>query len=244
MKRHIPNLLTMANLVCGAIAVIVLSDCTVSSMGYWPALLFLAAFFDLLDGAVARALGVSGEMGKQLDSLADVVSFGLVPSLLVYRLLEESLPPSLMWMRWISMFQVCTAAYRLARFNISTDQTTDFRGMPSPAHGLFWAALVLSFTELDWPQAIGWTNWSIVVVLLSALTGWLMVSNLRMFGFKFKPGGFRANTIPYIYIGSLPVLAIGGLWLLPGVLTTVVVALLWYIVLSMVYAMQHRTSQS
>ena len=106
MKRHIPNLLTMANLVCGSIAVIVLSDCTVNGMGYWPALLFLAAFFDLLDGAVARALGVSGEMGKQLDSLADVVSFGLVPTLLVYRFLEDSLPVQYQWMRWISMINV------------------------------------------------------------------------------------------------------------------------------------------
>jgi CDP-diacylglycerol---serine O-phosphatidyltransferase len=242
VKRHIPNLLTMANLVCGSIAVIVLSDCTVNGMGYWPALLFLAAFFDLLDGAVARALGVSGEMGKQLDSLADVVSFGLVPTLLVYRFLEDSLPVQYQWMRWISMINVCAAAYRLARFNISSSQTKDFQGMPSPAHGLFWAAIALSLTEMDWSLHFGGIVWSIVLMVLSVLTAWLMVSDLRMFSFKLKPGGFSANTIPYIYIGSLPLLAIGGLWLLPGILTTLVAGLIWYILLSMVYAMQHRTS--
>lgn len=241
MKRHIPNLLTMCNLVCGVVALILLTDRPVEAMGYVPGLLFLAAFFDLLDGAIARALGVSGEMGKQLDSLADVISFGLVPTFLVYRFLEASLPAEWMALRWISLLHVCAAAYRLARFNISTDQTTDFLGMPSPAHGLFWAAMALSMQEQDWPSVLGYTQWSLMLVFLSMLTSWLMVSKMRMFSFKFKPGGFSANRIAYTYIGLLPLVLVLGLLVLPGILTTLVVALLLYMGLSAIYAVQHHS---
>jgi CDP-diacylglycerol--serine O-phosphatidyltransferase len=234
-KAYIPNALTMGNLVCGSMAVVLLADRTVDGWGYLPGLLFLAAFFDLLDGAIARALGVSGEMGKQLDSLADVVSFGLVPSLLIYRFLEEALPSDYAAWRWLALVNVCAAAYRLARFNISTDQTKDFRGMPSPAHGLFWAAVALSIVEKDWPMVWPWYVWASVLVALSLLTAWLMISNLRMFSFKLKPGGWKANPIPYLYIASLPVIALLGWLILPGLLTTLVVAMLWYMALSVVY---------
>ena len=240
MKKHIPNLLTLGNLVCGVVALILLADRPIEGMGYLPGLLFLAAFFDLLDGAIARALGVSGEMGKQLDSLADVISFGLVPTFIIYRLLESSLPPDMLWLRWVALVNVSGAAYRLARFNISTDQTTDFMGMPSPAHGLFWAALALSFQEKDWAIALGFGTWSVVLVILSLFTAWLMVSSMRMFSFKFKPGGFSANPIPFIYIGMLPVLALLGWLFLPGFLTTLVAAMLLYMGMSAVYAFQRR----
>lgn len=228
----------MGNLVCGAVALLLLADRPIETMGYLPGLLFLAAFFDLLDGAVARALGVSGEMGKQLDSLADVISFGLVPTFIVYRLLESALPPEWVHLRWISVVHVCAAAYRLARFNISTDQTTDFLGMPSPAHGLFWASVALSMHERDWSVVLGYSAWSAVVLVLSVTTAWLMVSKMRMFSFKLKPGGFAANRIPYIYVGLLPVVAAVGLLWLPGILTTLVLGLLLYIALSGVYALQ------
>jgi CDP-diacylglycerol---serine O-phosphatidyltransferase len=238
MKRHIPNLLTLGNLVSGTVALILLADRPVETMGYIPGLLFLAAFFDLLDGAIARALGVSGDMGKQLDSLADVVSFGLVPTFIVYRMLESCLPPEWIFLRWIAVIHVCAAAYRLARFNISTDQTTDFLGMPSPAHGLFWASVALSMHERDWSVVLGYGTWTGVLLFLSVITAWLMVSKMRMFSFKFKPGGFAANRIPFIYVGLLPVVAVVGLLFLPGILTTLVVGILLYMALSGVYALQ------
>ncbi len=184
----------------------------------------LAAFADLLDGLVARAIGAASEMGKQLDSLADVVSFGVVPSFWLYRILQ---PEIKMWAA-IAFLLAVAAAFRLARFNLDTSKSTGFKGLPVPANGLFWLS-VLSLTEtepLSNPILIG-------LVLLFAF---LMASTLPLLSFKFSNFSWKENTMKFILIGSIVLAAIGSHFILKKVLWTVPIALLLYLILS---AVQH-----
>lgn len=230
--RHLPNLLTLANLFCGCIAIaFVLSAqnfTTNFDMGeyievpavaqpYWGSVfIFLAAIFDMLDGWVARALKVFSPIGKDLDSLADVVSFGIAPSMILMKMLWSSymLQPEAMDVSMLAMspafLVACFAALRLARFNISsTEQSQFFKGMPVPAVGIF----VASFPLIQWQNPLGlglqlYNTW--LLYALIALLCWLMVSGVRFF--KFIPSGFSiGNLWPQLIIiiaaaASFPVL--------------------------------------
>lgn len=238
LKDQIPNLLTSANLVCGAIAAV-----NVSVFGiYTPAvfLVFLAAIFDLFDGAVARMLKVDGEMGKQLDSLADVVSFGLVPSIIVYKLLDDSLPLHLNTLKYLAFANVVAAAVRLARFNISVNQTKDFSGMPSPANGIFWASIAAPFAwkiysgDLEIMSNTSALPLNFVLTML-AVTSLLMVSSVRMFSFKFKSGGIKANLFPSIYVAIILIVGTLSIVFTGQILTAVPVCIIVYMILSFAY---------
>ncbi|RYD52412.1 MAG: CDP-alcohol phosphatidyltransferase [Sphingobacteriales bacterium] len=199
--RHLPNLLTLANLFCGCCAIaLVLSAQNFSVTTDYehfievPAVeqpwlgtifIFLAAFFDLIDGAVARALRVSSPLGKDLDSLADVVSFGVAPSMILYKLLwaawmrqPEAMDISL-WATAPAFLIAVFAAYRLARFNHAPPQS-GFTGMPTPAVGIAIAALPL--VPLYGPQALAnlllrpWMLYALILALC-----YLMVSKIRFF---------------------------------------------------------------
>ena len=204
-KRHIPNLFTLGNLLCGSVAIVMALQN--DHFRFWPILIFIAAFLDLFDGAIARALKVSGDFGKQLDSLADVISFGLAPSVIAYKILEIELPVGLENLKYIAFVNVMCAALRLARFNISTDQTTDFHGMPSPPNGILWASLAMVY-ELVSTGALGSFNftWSIALPLI-LLSSWLMVSPIRMFSFKMK-GGLLKNKLQFSFVCSIVLVGI------------------------------------
>lgn len=252
-KKHIPNALTLANLICGSIAIVNLAEGGEPIISGW--LIFAAAFFDLLDGAVARALGVSGDLGKQLDSLADVISFGLAPSVIAYHFLSLHLPGNLSMIKYLVFMNVAAAAIRLARFNISTDQKHDFSGMPSPANGIFWASILLTFHWYIEHQVMnaginvgstyfvmwnGYQNFMYVILLLILLSSWLMVSPIRMFSFKFQKGGFSNNQIPFIFIGLVVITTIFFLAAYQSIIPAIPICMLLYIVLSFVY---HFTNQ-
>jgi CDP-diacylglycerol---serine O-phosphatidyltransferase len=241
MKKQIPNLFTLGNLVCGSIAV--LKICQEGFYTPYVFLLFLAGFFDVLDGAVARALKVSGEMGRELDSLADVVSFGLAPSVIAYQMLSEALPPSFEWMKYLAFINVACAAHRLAKFNISTDQTTDFSGMPSPANGLFWGAISVAAWDVyaNTSSAYFYTSFSPWVILsLLFLTSFLMVSTFRMFSFKMK-GGLMQNKIQLTYIITALLLPVITFIIWHSIFAAVPIAIVVYMGLSGVY---HARSKS
>ena len=217
-KAIIPNTLTMLNLVMGCAALL--------AHNVQDAFLFvlIAAFADLLDGLVARAIGAASEMGKQLDSLADVVSFGVVPSFWLYRILQ---PEIKMWAALAFLLAVA-AAFRLARFNLDTSKSTGFKGLPVPANGLFWLS-VLSLTETE-PLS----NQILVgLILLFAL---LMASTLPLLSFKFSNFSWKENAMKFILIGSIIISAVGSHFILKKVLWTVPIALLLYLILS---AVQH-----
>lgn len=243
LKQHIPNLFTISNLICGSLSVVNLLEGGNPAWSGW--LIFLAAFFDLLDGAIARALGVSGELGKQLDSLADVVSFGLAPSVIAYHFLSNNLSADLSFLKYITFINVAAAAIRLARFNISTDQKNDFSGMPSPANGLLWAAIIVAYqwmmervllhTSLDDTQQMAF-----LILFLVALSSWLMIAPVRMFSFKFKPGGFAQNKIPFLFIALLVVIAIVFLVVFQSIIPAIPICILVYILLSFLYHFQQK----
>jgi CDP-diacylglycerol--serine O-phosphatidyltransferase len=248
--RNIPNLFTLLNLVFGCIAIIFILQ-TGQTIAYidpqgftqvdlpekitWGALfIFGAAIVDFLDGFVARLFKASSEMGKQLDSLADVVSFGVAPGLIIYQLLrisyaqeEGGLDTSLM-MLLPALLIPCAAAWRLAKFNIDSEQTYSFRGVPTPAVGL----VIASFPLIIWFQVLDvqayfihkWILYGITVVL-----SWLMISNVPMMSLKFKDHSIR-NNMPKLILLVLGIVAVLLLkWL------AVPVIFIAYVILSLVF---------
>jgi CDP-diacylglycerol--serine O-phosphatidyltransferase len=163
-------------------------------------------------------------MGKQLDSLADVVSFGVVPAFWLYQLLQ---PEIKLWAAFAFLLAVA-AAFRLARFNLDTSKSTGFKGLPVPANGLFWLS-VLSLTETE-PLSTE------VLIGLILLFAFLMASTLPLLSFKFSNFSWKENAMKFILIGSIIIAAIGSHFILKKVLWTVPIALLLYLILS---AVQH-----
>jgi CDP-diacylglycerol--serine O-phosphatidyltransferase len=231
--RLLPNALTLANLACGSIAAYHIAH----SYDATPAvyLIFLAAFFDLLDGAAARKLGVSGDMGRELDSLADVVSFGLVPSLIIFTMLEQSLDGALQPFKYVAFANVLAAAYRLARFNVSESSGKTFNGMPSPANGIFWASMLAIVVESHHPALLPNEYWiwpANVVLTFLTITTLLMVSHVEMFSFKFRPGGIKANKTQAVFILIGSTLSIGIYSFFEQWLFIIPILILLYIIIS------------
>ena len=218
--KQIPNIFTLANLVLGALAIIFILQPGESIMNYngedwkvylpervqWGALfIFLAALVDFLDGFVARMLGADSEMGKQLDSLADVVSFGVAPGMIMYQLLRISFayePNGLdtnMAKLLPALLIPAAAAYRLARFNIDKEQSYGFKGIPAPAAGLFIASLPMVLLY-NYANAQGWllNQWVLYAVIL--LVSWLLVSRLPMMAMKFRNFDLRSNWQKYVLL--------------------------------------------
>ncbi len=250
MTKQIPNIFTLINLFLGCIAIMyTLQTETISiyvgddlSTHYnIPERLTVAAYFisavvDFLDGFVARLLNATSEMGKQLDSLSDVVSFGVAPSMILYQLLRTSFIKEETGLETsvISLFPAfivaCAGAYRLARFNIDTTQAYGFKGVPIPAAGLLIASfpLILHFGN-SWVDAGEWlTNkWVLYVIIL--LISWLMVSTLPLMALKFKDYTLK-NNLPKVMLLVITVAAAVLLkWL------AVPVVFIAYIILSLLY---------
>ena len=194
----IPNMLTLANLVSGAIAVIA----TLQYHNYTLALclVVLAAVFDFLDGFVARLLNQQSPRGVQLDSLADDVTFGLVPALVMFDMYNHTTSYygcECAFMNYCGYLTLLIAAFsvlRLAKFNIDTTQSTEFSGLPTPANAL----LLLSLAML-------WQSGNIAlyqehILLLSIAMSLLLISPIRMFALKFKGFGWQGNQLRYIFI--------------------------------------------
>lgn len=217
-KAIIPNTLTMLNLVMGCAALLA------HNVQEAFAFVLIAAFADLLDGLVARAIGAASEMGKQLDSLADVVSFGVVPSFWLYKILQ---PEIKIWATIAFMLAVA-AAFRLARFNLDTSKSTGFKGLPVPANGLFWLS-VLSLTETE-PLS------NQILVGLVLLFAFLMASTLPLLSFKFSNFSWKENATKFVLIALIILSAVVTHFILKKVMWTVPIALLLYLILS---AIQH-----
>lgn len=246
--RHLPNILTLANLFCGcmAIAFITASQPYLASLGdtpywvtgteqaYWGAIcIALAAVFDVLDGLTARALKLFSSIGKDLDSLADVVSFGVAPSMILFKMLwaaHISQPDALevsMWGMAPAFLVACFGALRLARFNVSVSTGSKFTGMPIPAAGI----LIASFPLINWyvPPMGKYLNnvWTLYGII--ALVCLLMVSKLSFF--KLMPSQWNISSLwPRL------VLLIAAAVLFPFMSFAAIPALfVLYIVLSLLY---------
>lgn len=196
ITSYIPNTLTCLNLVSGALATVMALNPEWSLWGLpaqtWAFILIgLATCFDFWDGFSARLLHAYSPMGKELDSLADLVSFGLAPSMLMMSLMFACACSK--WVALVSLFIVVCGALRLAKFNIDTRQTTSFIGLPIPANAIFWIGF------LGWVNVHGYPG-DVVTCILIAVVSLLMVSELKMFSLKFSSWGVRDNVRRYVII--------------------------------------------
>jgi CDP-diacylglycerol--serine O-phosphatidyltransferase len=209
LKSQIPNILTLSNLVLGGISIF-FSATNRPEMAAW--LILVAAALDLADGLVARALGVSGELGKQLDSLADVISFGLGPAFIALQfngVFTEDV--RLTWKAtalFLPLIMAAFSAYRLASFNIDERQSTEFRGLPTPANALFWVGMALAGTGgvLSSEAINTWVDYfrqsTGLVGFASVLLGLLLIAETPLLALKFDRFGFRGNENKILLIGA------------------------------------------
>ncbi len=192
-KSFLPNFLTLMNLLSGVLSVLV-------SLRYddklWLAglLIIIGSVFDFFDGFVARKLGVSGELGKNLDSLSDVVSFGVAPGFIVFALLAKAEVPN--YLAYTGFLIPLFSALRLAKFNVDTEQKYYFKGLPTPAMALFFVGLAMSYS---FEKHTFFLN-DYFVVLMAVIMSVLMVSNVPMFSLKFGNFSFRDNKLRYIFL--------------------------------------------
>lgn len=226
IKNSIPNTITCLNLISGAVACILAfhySEKIGPLMGYEWAFICIgaAAVFDFCDGAAARLLHAYSDLGKELDSLADLVSFGVAPAMLVFNTIAIANHNSLSPWAFIALLIPAMGALRLARFNIDSRQTTSFIGLPIPAGAIFWIGFTAWCIESGMP-----VNW--LTALIVAIMSIVMVSNIGMFSLKFKNFSFAENIRRYIIIAVAIafVVTLG----VPGLMWTI----LFYILLSTV----------
>ena len=222
MKRlssYIPNIITCCNLTAGSLAVIMALRGTFEQAAIF---ILIAAVCDFLDGLSARLLHAYSDMGKELDSLSDLISFGLAPGLMVYALLNDYLLlpyGNLEYLAYIALLIPVAGGIRLAKFNVDDRQTTSFIGLPIPANALFWIGVCFADTR-DWHP--------VIILALIVLFSYLMVSNLPMFSLKASNLSWSNNELRYILIiTSLGLIIWLGLTGLAG-------AIIAYILLSLI----------
>jgi CDP-diacylglycerol--serine O-phosphatidyltransferase len=205
LKKHIPNLLTLLNLISGSSGIIASMN---GSYKMAFGLMILAAIFDFLDGMVARILGVSGELGKELDSLSDVVSFGVLPSIIMYNLMnlglgnhESMMHFGISYFPFLALIIGAMSSYRLAKFNLDTRQSNSFIGLPTPANAIFIGALSLLIhlhAGNDLVQIIGHP---LVLMVISLVMSYLLIAEIPLFALKFKDLHWQGNEIRFVFIG-------------------------------------------
>jgi len=188
IKKHIPNFITSLNLFSGCIAVYLAFQG--NYQGAFIAIL-LSAVFDFFDGFAARLLKAYSPMGKELDSLADVVSFGVAPGAIVFSLLSEINISA--WLPYLAFLIPVFSALRLAKFNIDERQSASFIGLPTPANAIFWAGLGFSYSNFLVSNV-----W--ILVALTLLFSYLLVAEIPMFALKFKSLTWSKNKIQYLFL--------------------------------------------
>lgn len=225
VKKHIPNILTLLNLLSGTIAVyFAVKEELVLAAGF----VFLGIFFDFFDGFAARMLKVKGELGKQLDSLADVVTSGVVPGIVLFQLILKSQEynhwenaiasifktesddyfSTAFFIAILGMVYTLGAAYRLAKFNIDERQTTSFIGLPTPAAALTVLSLPLILTYTNYEFAEKLIRNQYFLIGLSFLLCYLMNAEIPLFSLKFKDYSFKNNKIKFVFLGITLILII------------------------------------
>lgn len=191
MHKHIPNFLTCCNLACGCVGVISLIEGWNVPVAYF---VWLAGVFDFFDGFAARWLKMTSPIGKELDSLADMVSFGLVPSLFLYTTLSLESPFS--YLPYIAILMAICSALRLAIFNLDETQSDSFKGLPTPANAFFITALpFLQSPIFDIVYS------PLVMAIITVVFSLLLVSRIELFALKFKNFSWNDNKIRFTFLG-------------------------------------------
>jgi len=209
LKKHIPNFITILNLLCGCVAIVAAFDGMMVLSAY---LIVLAAILDFMDGMLARLLDAFSEVGKQLDSLADVISFGMAPGVILYCLMltNSSTPELLINNTNIAPFAAflipAFSALRLAKFNIDTDQATSFTGLPTPANALLISSFPLIIASAAATNEFPFAEFSRIIqlpyflIITTVFLSYLLISKIKLFSLKFKNFEWKDNRIRYIFI--------------------------------------------
>ncbi|MCU0429506.1 MAG: CDP-diacylglycerol--serine O-phosphatidyltransferase [Cytophagaceae bacterium] len=208
MKKHLPNALTCLNLLCGCLGIVCCFGPDLYGMESLKTasyFIYAGALFDFLDGFAARWLKVSSEIGKQLDSLADMVTFGLLPSMILFRILSfQSMLEDSSW-QWSCLAAFCVAVFsalRLAKFNIDTRQSSSFIGVPTPANAVLISSFPFIFSS---DTMLAWQH-PVILAIGSVLLSLLLVSELPLFALKLKSLAWKDNAWKYALIGISVVL--------------------------------------
>lgn len=198
LKAQLPNFLTLLNLLSGVLGILWVLE---GQPLYGAYFVILSATFDFFDGFAARLLKVQSELGKELDSLADVVSFGVLPGILLYSLTKSQTEAS--FLSYCTLIIPMLSAYRLAKFNLDTRQSDRFIGLPTPANAL----LLTTIPHLAdrWPELSPWLSSPITLVVIAWLTSLLLVVELPLIALKFKNSSLRDNSYRYalLLIGAV-----------------------------------------
>ncbi|MCA0230541.1 MAG: CDP-diacylglycerol--serine O-phosphatidyltransferase [Bacteroidetes bacterium] len=202
----IPNLMTCGNLLCGCLGIVFSFRGDLLLAG---ALIFLAAVLDFFDGFAARLLNQSSPIGKELDSLADMVTFGILPSMIVFQYLErtnDSIEIEGMLVSFVAFLLAVFSALRLAKFNIDTRQADSFIGVPTPANAIVVASL--PFILRMYPESQSIIVNATVLIGYTFVMSFLMIMEVPLLAFKFKSFGWKENQLKYIFLGVSVVLLI------------------------------------
>lgn len=190
LKAQFPNFITLLNLLSGVVGILWVLE---GQLLYGAYFVILSAGFDFLDGFAARLLKVQSDMGKELDSLADVVSFGVLPGILLYSLTKAQTDSQVL--PYLTLIIPMLSAYRLAKFNLDTRQSDRFIGLPTPANALLLSTL--PHLVAHWPELAPWVTSPIALVVIAWATSILLVSELPLIALKFKNSSFADNTYRY-----------------------------------------------
>ena len=250
IKKHIPNIFTLANLFCGILAIKVGFSEHYYLAGFF---VILGAFFDFLDGFAARLLNVQDDLGKQLDSLADMVTFGVVPGVVMYSFLSSFIEDS--YIPYVSFVIPLLSAVRLAKFNVDSNQSDKFIGLPTPANALFFVFIPLVFVL----ESFGWDYPTVLTHIKSdyvsnplitdslnisetfeyfiistiLLFSYLLNAPIEMVALKFKSFGWKGNEIRFVFM-ALCLVVISLSLLISSVFVSIPIIILLYIILSII----------
>jgi len=243
MIKQIPNIITSLNLLCGCVAIIFAVSGDLVSASFFA---FAGIFLDFFDGLAARVLNAQGQVGLQLDSLADVVTSGVLPAIVMVQLLSEALTGTSLdisaifsdtansasiesYLPFIGLLIAVASGYRLAKFNVDTRQTTIFIGLPVPANTLLILSLplIISFQASQQITEVILTPWFLIIITLVSCV--LLNAEIPLFGLKFKTWNFKDNAVRYLFlIASILLLVVLKFIAIPIIIFSyILVSLFW-----------------
>ena len=224
-KKQIPNAITLLNLLCGCIAVVFVSQSNFEMAFYFVC---LGIFFDFFDGFFARLFQVSSPLGLQLDSLADMVTSGVVPGYVMFMMMQKSQNPTILFFPYLGFIITLGACYRLANFNIDTRQTDSFIGLPTPANALFILSLPLVLEQSNSLIALEILSNYWVLFLITLVSAYIMNAEIPLFSLKIKEFSFKKNRLQIVFLALSVLLLVSFQYL--GVALTI----LSYVLLSVI----------
>jgi CDP-diacylglycerol---serine O-phosphatidyltransferase len=227
IKKHIPNLITLLNLFSGCIALVYASEENFELAFFFVC---LGIFFDFFDGFFARLLNVSSPLGLQLDSLADMVTSGVVPGFVMFKMLTNSVSsdPSLIYLPYLGFIITLGSCYRLANFNIDTRQTDSFIGLPTPANAIFILSLPLILKNTDSLILLELLTNCWVLIIVTLVSAFILNAEIPLFALKIKKFNFKDNALQIVF------LLISLLLLLVFKFSGVALIIVFYVMLSVI----------